>query len=343
MRGGFGLNSRLELPRFRSRFPWYGGDLQTLRNYLVPRQADLSPWPEERVEIDAGDGTGDRLLAALHRPAERAERPLVVLVHGLTGCEGSFYVLETARSLLAAGYPVLRLNLRGAGPARATCTEQYCAGSSDDLGVVLRALEGEVSAHGFVLVGYSLGGNIVLKYLAEAPAERRPLYGAAVSTPLDLRATALRMMAPRNALYQRWLLNRMKQEAVAGAARTTAAERRAIESARSVYEYDDLYVAPRHGYSNAEAYYRGCSAAGFLKDIETPTLILHADNDPWIPIAIYQSIDWDAFPMLTPAIAASGGHVGFHGQDGETPWHNACLYAFINEHGIDQRRAATGA
>lgn len=338
MSGGPGLTPPDRYPDFRPRFPWFGGDLQTLRNYLVPGQADLSSWPETRLEVDAADGSGDRLLAALHEPPEGQNRPLIVLVHGLTGCEGSFYVLETARSLLCQGYTVLRLNLRGAGPARTTCTGQYCAGSSDDLATALQALGRELTAHGVILVGYSLGGNIVLKYLAEVRGDERPLCAVAISTPIDLRATALRMMAPRNRLYHRWLLNRMKHEAVAGAANVSAAERRAIERARSVYEYDDMYIAPRHGYADAEDYYRRCSAAGSLADIETPTLILHARDDPWIPVSIYEAIDWQKLSKLRPVIATSGGHVGFHDRHRETPWHNRCAYAFIREH-----EAGTGA
>ena len=317
-------------PPFRAGFPWWGGDLQTLRNYLTPGRADLSPWPGERLSIAVADGSGDRLLAALHLPATDRSRPLAVLVHGLTGCEGSFYVLETARFLLTAGYPVLRLNLRGAGPSRETCSGQYSAGSSVDLGAVIGALGSELTARGHVLVGYSLGGNIVLKYLAEAPATQVPLCAVAISTPIDLGAAAHRMMAPRNALYHRWLLARMKREAVAGAARTDPEERRAIQSAETVYEYDDRFVAPRNGFAGADDYYRRCSAAGFVGAIKVPTLVVQARNDPWIPAAAYDSIEWGRYPAFTVLLPPGGGHVGFHDGQGDTPWHNRCLATFMD-------------
>ena len=112
---------------------------KTIRNYLVPGNRDISGWPAERLFIDAEDGTGDRFQAVLHR---QDGAPLAVLVHGLTGCEGSFYILESTANLLSTGYSVLRLNLRGAGPSRKSCSGHYCAGSSDDLATVLRRLPG---------------------------------------------------------------------------------------------------------------------------------------------------------------------------------------------------------
>ncbi len=309
--------------RFRERFPWIGGDLQTVRNYLVPPRGALDPWPGERLEIIASDGTGDRLLAMRHRPApdcERSDAPLVVLVHGLTGCEGSFYVIETARYLLSQGVSVLRLNLRGAGPSRSTCGGHYSAASHADVGRVVSAVGGDI-----VLVGYSLGGSIVLRYLAEAGASAAVRAAVAVSTPIDLAATAKRMMRPRNALYHRWLLARMKEEALAGAARLASGEREAILGARDVVGFDEAFVAPRNGFAGAEDYYKRCSAAGRLRGIRIPTLLIHGRNDPWIPPDAYDALELPAGGALRLAFAAGGGHVGFHGAGRETPWHNRMI------------------
>ena len=318
------------LPPFRPRFPWVGGDLQTVRNYLVPGRADLSPWPGERVRFPMADGTGDELLAMLHRPDGAEVQPLVVLVHGLTGCEESFYVRETARFLLSHGFPVLRLNLRGAGPSRAGCAGHYSAASNPDLAAVLESLRPSWPG-GLVPVGYSLGGSILLRHLAQATDADAVLCAVAVSVPLDLAATARRMMSPRNALYHRWLLARMKAEATDGAARVTEDERRAIDAARTVYAFDDDFVAPRNGFDGAEDYYVRCSAAGFVDGIATPTLIVHGRDDPWIPAVCYDAVDWQAAPGVTLALANGGGHVGFHGQDRQTPWHNLCALAFIRK------------
>src|SRR5690348_1565707 len=193
--------SAADFPPFLARAPWWGGDLQTLRNYLV-RQ--LAPLPAaERLHLPMRDGSGDRLVASLHRPvAAGTRRPLVVLIHGLTGSEQSHYMVKTAAHLLRLGFTVLRLNLRGAGASRPSCRFQYYAGRSEDFADALAALPGALTQGGVVAVGYSLGANMLLKYLGERGSEA-PLQGAiAVSAPLDLAGTSRRLMWRRNGLYQ---------------------------------------------------------------------------------------------------------------------------------------------
>ena len=129
-----GTLAALDFPEFKPRAPWWGGDLQTIRNFFLEKPDDLSVWPGERLVLDLADGTGDRLSGALSRPQEASAKPLAVLLHGLTGCEESLYIVRTAAHLLRAGYPVLRLNLRGAGPSRPLCRFQYHAGRSEDGG-----------------------------------------------------------------------------------------------------------------------------------------------------------------------------------------------------------------
>ena len=311
-----------KLEAFRPRFPWYGGDLQTLRNYLARGDRDLTPWKGERVFFDAGDGSGDRLQGVLHK---RSGGRMAVLVHGLTGCEASFYVLESAVHLLSAGYSVLRLNLRGAGPSRATCGGHYNAGSSEDLAAVLAQLPEGLARAGLVLAGYSLGGNVAIKYLAEAGERALPDCAVAVSPPMDLAAAARRMTQPRNFPYHRWLLRRMQAEAVADGAEISPAERDAIAAARTVVEFDDRFVAPRGGYEGAQDYYARCSTAGRLAEIRRPLLIVHADNDPWIPAASLPARGNDAVEIR---LARGGGHVGFHGRGSRVPWHDLCLLEF---------------
>ncbi len=317
-------------PPFRPRLPWLGGDLQTLRNYLRARPPELAGWPGRRLELALADGSGDRLAAMLHRPEAPDGRPLSVLIHGLTGCEDSSYIRASARHLLGLGYPVLRLSLRGAGPSGPLCRFRYHAGRSEDLRDVLAALARlapDLFAGGLLLVGYSLGANMLLKFLAEHGGRFPVLAAAAVSAPIDLKAAQLRLMAPRNALYHRYLLARMKAETLAGAA-LSAPERRAVARARSVYQFDDGFVAPVGGFADAEDYYRRCSARRFLDAVAVPTLVVHARDDPWIPAAAYDAVDWRANPRLTPLLPAAGGHVGFHGRGARAAWHDRCITNF---------------
>jgi hypothetical protein len=322
---GNGVNGAY--PRFLARPPWWGRDLQTVRNYLRRPVVALDSYPAERLEFPMPDGTGDTLVATLNRPSEPVEtaRPLVMLIHGLTGCEDSTYMRASARHLLDRGHPVLRLNLRGVGPSRERCRSQYHAGRTEDLRAVIGRLDGRTAANGIVIVGFSLGANMLLKYLGEQ-GRRAPLLGAvSVSAPIDLKATQLRFMQRRNRRYHDHLLARMKQ----GILSAPDLERVDLDTISSVYEFDERVVAPRNGFAGADDYYARCSAKNFLREIRVPTLIIHARNDPWIPVDPYLAFDWSCNSRLTPLLPRGGGHVGFHGLGSRTPWHDRCVGMFV--------------
>jgi uncharacterized protein len=318
-------------PLFRARAPWWGGDLQTMRNVLVGRRETLAAYPGSRMLLPMGDSSGDRLAAALNVPAEAASsrRPLAMLVHGLGGAEDSLYVLNTAAHLLRLGYPVLRLNLRGAGASRPTCRLQYHAGRTADFADALAALPPALAGAGVVAVGYSLGGNMLLKFLGERGCAAPLKAAITISAPLDLSAAAREIMRPRNALYERHLLRGMRQESLGEGAEITAAERAAIIESRTVWEFDQRFVAPRNGFDGAEDYYARNASRQFLDGIAVPTLVIHALDDPWIPPAPYLAHDWRRNPALTLLLSPGGGHVGFQGSDHRIPWHDLCLAQFL--------------
>lgn len=348
--------TQLTLPPFTGdRWPWRGGDLQTVRNSFLgapqtPRRqntAAASAGQAGRYEVPMDDGTGDRLVAYLDTPSDentaqqQGALPLVVLIHGLTGCSGSAYILSAASAFQDAGFRVLRLNLRGAGPSRATCTGQYHAGRSDDLQRVLNALptiiDPALADQGVLLVGYSLGANMLLKYLGECGSGVRvnttvPVHAAvSVSAPIDLKATCFRFMEGRNALYQRYLLRRMRSESVSGAAVVSPEHRAAIDNARTVLAFDDGFVAPSNGYTDAFDYYQRCSAEQFIAAIRVPTLILHAQDDPWIPISVYAGLESDPAHDRRVLLTPSGGHVGFHAAGHKRPWSDRAMVRFFEE------------
>lgn len=311
-------------PTFKPRFPWLTGDLQTLRNFLLKPTWDLSPWPETPLVFDVSDGSGDRLLAKLHEPTVATRHPLAVLVHGLTGCEDSSYIRRIALSLLQAGYPVLRLNLRSAGPGHAFAQHHYHAGRSQDLRDALDGLLAARPAYrdrGLVLVGFSLGGNMLLKCLGEGVSDLPVLAASSVSAPIDLKAAQVRIMQARNRLYERYLLRGMKAESRAPAA--------LLATLPSVYAFDDKVVAPANGFRDAEDYYRRSSAKSYLGGIAVPTLVIHAEDDPWIPAEAYRAFDWAANPSLNLLLSPGGGHVGFHGRGSLVPWHDRCILQFL--------------
>jgi uncharacterized protein len=317
------------LPPFRQRFPWWGGDLQTLANRFRPGGTDDAPYRSERLSFALDDG--DTLLAMLDRPAvPAAGRPLVILIHGLTGSEDSLYILSQARVLRDRGHGVLRLNLRGAGPSRSLCAGQYYAGRSQDLRAFLALLPWELTRDGIAAVGYSLGGAVLLKYLGEEGSSAPLTAAASVSAPIDLSLTCQHMMRARNAFYHRYILGEMKREATGEGALLSQAERTAILGASSIWHYDDVFIAPRHGFSGAEDYYARCGPLRFLTDIRVPTLVMAALDDPWIPGALYSGYDWAANTCLAPLLLRHGGHVGFHGAGGDPPWSDRAVAAFLD-------------
>jgi uncharacterized protein len=289
-----------------------------MRNVLVGSPMDLRGG--ERLLLPMRDG--DRLAARLDLPARPAQRPLVVMLHGLAGSESSRAVVATMRHLVGEGWPVLRLNLRGALPSRPTSGGRYHAGRTEDLVESLRHLPGRLSQRGVVLLGHSLGGNLVLKFMGEGGHGLPALAAVAVSTPLDLASTCARMMSPRNFLYHRHMLDAMKAEALAPGATLTTVERAAVAAARNVYEFDDCFVAPHFGYRDADDYYTANSAVGFLDQIARPTLLVHALDDPWIPQSCYAAVDWPRLTTVETALAPGGGHLGFHAQGSRVPWHD---------------------
>ena len=160
--------------------------------------------------------------------------------------------------------------------------------------------------------------------------EGLPLRGAAtVSASIDPAQAARRMMAPTNALYQCWLLNHMKRETVAPGARLDDEERKAILRARSIYEFDDGFTAPRNGFASADDYYRATTGWRVVSAIRVPTLLIHARNDPWIPTEPYEFLERESPSNVEILLTEGGGHVGFHGRGHDETWHDRNVGAFL--------------
>lgn len=311
---------------FRPRAPWWGGDLQTLRNAVRP-----SVVPEaarsERLLLGLRDGSGDRLAGLFQSGKQPVDGPLIILIHGLAGSEHSAYMRASAAFHLARGRRVLRLNLRGAGPSRASCAGHYHAGCACDIHDALAALPEHLSASGLFPIGYSLGGNALINLLA---AHDLPIIGAAsVSAPIEPVQAATRFMEPRNAIYHYWLLRQTKKETTASGARLNPAEREAVARARTIYEFDDWFIAPRNHFAGADDYYERTAGARVAGQIGVPTLMIHAKDDPWIPPRPYEELIRRAPKNIEIALTETGGHVGFHSHDHEETWHDRRVDSFL--------------
>jgi predicted alpha/beta-fold hydrolase len=259
---------------------------------------------------------GDRLatfdsVPSRWRPGER----MAVVVHGLGGSHESGYAQRIAALLLARGVRVVRMDLRGAGRGAGLARRTYNAACSDDVRAVLEHLHHNSPTAPLLLVGFSLGGNIVLKLAGEAAD--RPVAGlqrvAAVAPPMDLEGCAARLARRNNRLYDRFFVHHLKAQ-VRRQQRYFPQDRVRFPRRMTLRIFDELYTAPRGGYADALDYYRKAAALSLVPRIRVPTFILTARDDPFIPAEPF-----DALPRqdsLEIQVVPRGGHLGFVGPDG---------------------------
>ena len=317
------------LSDFSPCLPWWGGDLQTIRNYALSIDHALPSRAAQQMIVPLQDGSGDRLVASLHVPEEGRARPLVVLIHGISGNERSCYMVVAAAYFLARGHAVLKVNLRGAGPSRPYCRGHYHAGLTADLATVLDRLDPQLTRNGVLPIGFSLGGNLVLKFLGEAGRHSPVRRAATVSAPLDLARSCRSLMRWRNYLYHRYILTHLKRNCTAPGAELSEAERKAILGAGTLWQFDHEFTAQRHGYAGAQEFYDANSSQNFLGGIRTETLLIHAQDDPFVPVAPYLEHTWSKLPKLIPLLPRSGGHLGFHDPLGV--WHLRQIELFFDQ------------
>ena len=281
---------------------------QTVFASVMRRPAPLDV-RHERLELDDGDFLD---LAWLPEPAAATDdTPLVVILHGLTGSIESKYARGLLRELQGLGWRGLLMHFRGAGHEPNRLPRGYHSGDTGDFATLLTRLRDRYPRAPLAAVGYSLGGNVLLKYLGEQGA-RAPLTTAcAVSVPFDLALCARAINQGLSRAYQRHLLGNMRRAAERKFAIVTPPfELPDLTRLRDFHSFDEALTAPLHGFDGAADYYARASSGPFLKDIRVPTLVLHARDDPFMSPAVVP----DASQLSSDVrleLAARGGHVGF--------------------------------
>ena len=232
---------------------------------------------------------------------------LVVVVHGLGGHAASGYAVRAAVAAEHAGLDCLRLNLRGADRSG---EDFYHAGLTDDLAAAL-AIPEAGAYQTILLLGYSLGGHLVLRYASGEP-DFRVRAAAAVCAPLELDSCCAAMDRPALWLYRRYLLAGLNDiyRRVA-ARRPVPVPVEAARRIRTLRAWDEAVVAPRHGFSSAEDYYAKASVAPHLRDLKVPSLLLASTRDPMVPVETLRPWVSPAPPALHVRWLERGGHVGF--------------------------------
>ncbi|MBE9460676.1 YheT family hydrolase [Dyadobacter subterraneus] len=288
------------------------GHLQTIYPALF-RTINSVDYQRERIVTPDHDFLDLDWSLAVNKQDFEGKNNLVILSHGLEGNSTRQYILGMVRFLNAEGYDCLAWNFRSCSGEMNKTSRFYHSGATEDLDLVIRyALEKGYS--NIDLVGFSLGGNLTLKYLGEENIKIDPRIKKAVvfSVPMDLKACSLEIVKPQNRIYQSRFLNTLKpkvdQKAVYFPGDINSSD---FKFVNTLYDFDDIFTAPLHGFQNADHYYEMCSAKFFVKNITIPTLIVNAANDPIVPENSLPVELIDTFPNVLLEISAFGGHCGF--------------------------------
>lgn len=255
---------------------------------------------------------------------------LAVLSHGLEGNARAGYIRGMARALRGAGWDVLAWNYRGCGGVANALPRSYHSGESGDLREMIARVAADYDD--LALVGFSLGGNITLKYLGEAPPHPKVRAGVAISTPVDLASSARALdQRPGNRIYLQRFLKSLTAKVEAKALQFPgqfAVER--LQQVRGFQDFDDWFTAPMHGFRDAEDYWARSSARAYLPGITVPALLLNARNDPFLTEASFPEQEARRSAWFHLEAPASGGHVGFVDfRKGLTTWAERRTLAFL--------------
>lgn len=291
-----------------------GPHLQTLWNPFL-RSAPALARRRERLWL----ADGDFIDLDWHGPHDAAA-PLVLVLHGLTGSSSSLYVLGLQQQLAARGWASVAINWRGCSGEPNLLPRAYHSGASDDLGEVIAHLQASRPLAPLHAVGYSLGGNVLLKYLGESGVSSPLRKAVAVSVPFRLDQCADRIGLGLSRFYQAHFMKamvayvkdkqRLFRERDLQQHLATLSGLGTLDGMRTFWDFDGRITAPLHGYRDAQDYYRRASSRYFLPDIAIPTLLIQAADDPFVfRHSVPETSELSATTTLE--LHAHGGHVGF--------------------------------
>ena len=289
------------------------GHWQTLYPALFRRVVPALERQRQRLQLDDGDFLD---LDFFGKPTQ----PLVLMLHGLAGNSHSGYILGLQSYLNQQGWSSVVMNYRGCSGEVNRLARAYHAGESDDLQAVFHYLQHRFPGRSMAVVGFSLGGNILLKWLGEGRAINGLSAAVAVSVPLQLDACASRLDSGFSRIYREYLLRDLKrymQAKCRGLIRqglSTEADKLMglgdLSQIHSFWEYDDRVVARLHGFADVRAYYQQASARQYLLTIEHPCLIVQAADDPFMTTDVIPGVD-ELSSSVEFELSETGGHVGF--------------------------------
>src|SRR5271169_404485 len=265
---------------FQPRRPFVGGHAQTIAGNFLPRRNELPPLEERLIRVEPEV----QVLCHCHWQADRTGAATLIIVHGLEGSSESQYVIGTGSKAWRAGMNVVRMNMRNCGGTEQLGPTLYNSGMSADVGIVAETLVREDGLQKVALAGFSMGGNLVLKLLGEwsTHAPFQITAGIGISPAMDLAASADALHDRANRIYEMkflWSLRRrLQRKAALFPGRFELGHLRGV---RSLRDFDDQVTARHFGFLDAQDYYTRAASTQVLDQIALPTLVLHANDDPF--------------------------------------------------------------
>ncbi|GAB3317440.1 alpha/beta fold hydrolase [Hymenobacter humi] len=296
--------------RYHPPFYLFNGHLQTIVPSLWRNVPDVV-YQRERLELPDGDFLN---LDWSRLPETRPTDGLAIVSHGLEGDASRPYMRGMVRALNRAGLDALAWNYRSCGGEMNRLLRSYHLGDTDDLHLVVRHALATGRYERVYLVGFSAGGNVTLKYLGEdvgrVPAEVKR--AAVFSVPTDLQASSVHISRPQNQVYLRRFLKTLRLKVRAKAEMMPGkVDLDGIDDLRDFEAFDSRYTAPMHGFDSADAYYKYASSGRYLSGIKVPTLLVNAQNDPFLPASCFPRDVAADSPFVFLETPPEGGHVGF--------------------------------
>jgi uncharacterized protein len=266
----------------------------------------------QQTIVDLSDG--DKISLEISTPDGWKPTDLtVIMVHGLCGSHRSPYLVRMVKKLLPLGVRTVRVNLRGCGSGKGLARQMYHSGRSDDVFEAIKFLKVQTPDSPFVLIGFSLGGNIVLKMGGELNTLGKEFLSGliAISPPVDLYSSVVMLGKPDNSVYEKYFIRLMCADVHYRHRKFRDLPRIKLAKNLKIYEFDQIYTAPQYGFRNAQDYYNKCSAATVISDISIPTKVLLSEDDPIISATSLDS--YQLPPCLDVFKTKQGGHMGYLG------------------------------
>lgn len=320
------MNVQLELPAYVPPAWLYNGHLQTIIPSIF-RKINHLDYKRQRVKTPDKDFLDFDWLYS-------DSKKLVILTHGLEGDSQRPYVKGMARAFNMNNWNVLAWNFRGCSGEMNDLLRFYHSGDTEDLNFIINHVLSELKFEKIILVGFSLGGNVTLKFLGEFASNLQPEVKGAISfsVPLDLHSSSKKISQKSNFIYSTRFLRNLKRKVKEKSLRMPGQlNPDRLNKIKTLQDFDNLYTAPLHGFKDAITYYSDSSALQYLKSINIPTLIVNAKNDPFLAPECYPVELLKNHKYVHLEMPSEGGHCGFPEYTSKLYWSEKVALEFANK------------